>query len=157
RGPTRDGLVSASNAPAPWPESFRRAWRIEVGEGYSSPVISKGRVFLHARHDPDEVVMAVEVVCGKVLWAQKYPAPLQKNQYAPRMAEGPYATPLVLGERLFTLGATAIFTARECVTGRQLWSKDFSKTVATSKMFCGTAASPLGFGGMVIAQVGSDI
>jgi hypothetical protein len=49
---------------------------------------------------------------------------------------------LVLGARLFTLGASAVLTAWDTPTGRQLWRKDFSKTVDTSKLFCGTAASP---------------
>ena len=48
RGPARDGSVSAQNVPAKWPESFARAWRIEVGEGYSSPVVAGGRVFVHS-------------------------------------------------------------------------------------------------------------
>src|SRR5262249_47181890 len=49
RGPTRDGHVLTSSAPTPWPESFRRAWRIKAGEGYSSPVIANGRAFVHSR------------------------------------------------------------------------------------------------------------
>jgi hypothetical protein len=49
RGPTRDGLVPASVAPATWPVSLSRAWRVEIGEGYSSPVVSRGLVFVHGR------------------------------------------------------------------------------------------------------------
>lgn len=157
RGPTRDGLVPASSAPAAWPESLRRAWRVEIGEGYSSPVVSGQRVFVHGRQDPDEVVMAVNVANGQILWQQKYQAAFQKNQYAVNMAKGPNSTPLVSGQRLFTLGVTGILTAWDTATGRLLWSKDFSKTVDTSKLFCGTAASPLAIGSMVVVQVGSDV
>jgi len=157
RGPARDGIVPASSTPASWPESLRRVWRVEIGEGYSSPVVSRGRVFVHGRQDPDEIVMAIDLASGKVLWQQKYPAPFQKNQYAVKMAKGPNSTPLVLGDRLLTLGGTAVLTAWDIATGRQLWSKDFSKTVDTSKLFCGTAASPLAVAGLVVVQVGSDV
>lgn len=157
RGPTRDGLVPASIAPASWPESLRRTWRVEIGEGYSSPVVSSGRVFVHSRRDPDEIVMAIDLAGGKVLWQQKYLAAFQKNQYAARMAKGPNSTPLVLSGRLFTLGVSGVFTVWDTATGHQLWSKDFSKTVETSKLFCGTAASPLAVGGLVVVQVGSDV
>lgn len=128
-----------------------------MGEGYSSPVVSSGRVFVHSRQDPEEIVTAISYAKGETLWQQKYPAPFQKNQYAVKMAKGPNATPLVAGNRLFTIGVTGVVTAWDAATGRQLWTRDFSKTVDTSKMFCGTAASPLLLGGLVVIQVGSDV
>jgi outer membrane protein assembly factor BamB len=157
RGPSRDGLVPAANAPSNWPASFRRAWRVEVGEGYSSPVASSKTVFIHSRRDPEEVVMAVNLADGKVIWQQKYQADFKKNQYAVKMAKGPNATPLIIGTRLFTLGVTGTLNAWDTATGRNLWSKDFSQTVDTSKLFCGTAASPLAVNGNLIIQVGSDV
>ncbi len=156
RGPGRDGVVPAASAPKSWPETLRRSWRVEIGEGYSSPVVSRGRVFVHARRDPDEIVTAIDLAKGQVIWQEKYPASFKKNQYAVNMAKGPNATPLVVGDRLFTLGVTGVVTAWDTATGRQLWTKDFSKTIDTTKLFCGTAASPLALGGLVLIQVGSD-
>jgi outer membrane protein assembly factor BamB len=150
-------LVPASNTPASWPESLQRAWRVEIGEGYSSPVVSGTRVFVHGRRDPEEIIVALNLSDGKLLWQQKYPAAFQKNQYAAGMAKGPNATPLVIGKRLLTLGVTGILKTWDTETGRELWSKDFSKVVDTSKLFCGTAASPLAVAGRVVVQVGSDI
>lgn len=157
RGPSRDGLVPAASTPASWPNSLRRMWRVEIGEGYSSPVVFQKTVFVHGRKDPEEVVIALDLATGKVIWEQKYQADFKKNQYAVKMAKGPNATPLVLGNRLFTLGVTGILNAWDTKTGRQLWSKDFSQTIDTSKLFCGTAASPLAVDGRVVVQTGSDV
>jgi outer membrane protein assembly factor BamB len=157
RGPSRDALVPAANAPTSWPESYRQIWRVEVGEGYSSPVVAGNRVFVHGRRDPDEVVMALRLSDGKIQWQQKYPASFKKNQYAVEMAKGPNSTPLVWNRRLYTLGVTAVLKAWDTETGRELWSKDFSNTIDTSKLFCGTAASPLVVDGRLVVQVGSDI
>ena len=157
RGPSRDGSVPAAQAPAVWPASFAPAWRVEVGEGYSSPVLVGGRVFVHTRRDPQESVAALDAATGKVIWRQDYAAPYQKNQYAVRMGKGPNATPLVAGGRVFTIGATGIVTAWNAADGRPAWQKDFSKLVDFSKLFCGTAASPLLAGGLVVVQVGSDV
>lgn len=58
RGPSRNGTVAAAST-LKWPASpqgWKRAWRVEVGEGYSSPVVSGGRVFVHSRRDPEEIV-----------------------------------------------------------------------------------------------------
>jgi outer membrane protein assembly factor BamB len=137
-------------------EAWRRAWRTDVGEGYSSPVVAGGRVFVHSRRDPEDVVSAIDLASGKVAWQQKY-ATFNKNQYAVQMAKGPHATPLVLGNRIITLGAMGVLSAWNTQTGTLLWRKDFSTDVDTSKLFTGTAASPLAEGGSVIVQVGSDV
>ena len=157
RGPGRDGSVTSKYVPAVWPQSLQRAWRVEIGEGYSSPVVAGGRAFVHGRRDPEEIVASINLADGKVVWEQKYQAEFKKNQYAVSMAKGPNATPLVAGNRLFTLGVTGMLNAWDTVTGKLLWSKDFSSAIDTSKLFCGTAASPLLVNGRVVVQVGSDI
>jgi outer membrane protein assembly factor BamB len=157
RGPSRDGSVSAKNAPAAWPESLKKSWRVEIGEGYSSPVVAAGRAYVHGRRDPEEIVMSVDLADGRIVWQQKYQANFQKNQYAVEMAKGPNSTPLIIGNRLFTLGVTGALNAWDAATGKQLWTRDFSKSIDTSKLFCGTAASPLVVDGRLVVQVGSDI
>ena len=156
RGPARNGSVPAASTPK-WPDAWKRAWRTEVGEGYSSPVVSGGRVFVHGRQDPDELVTALDLATGKVVWQAKYPSPFSKNQYAKSMAKGPHSTPLVTGDKVFTVGGTGIVSAWNAQTGALVWRKDYSSTVDLSKLFTGTAASPLLEGGSVIVQVGSDV
>jgi outer membrane protein assembly factor BamB len=157
RGPARDGSIPAASAPTAWPQTFARVWRVQIGDGYASPVVSNGRVFVHSRSDPDEIVTAVNAGDGKVIWQQRYPAAFTKNQYAVAMAKGPNATPLVAGSRLFTLGVTGVLAAWDAATGKQIWKQDYSSSIDTSKLFCGTAASPLLVGGLLIVQVGSDV
>jgi outer membrane protein assembly factor BamB len=156
RGPSRDGAVPAASTPA-WPAAWKRAWRAEVGEGYSSPIVANGRVFVHGRRDPDEIVTAIDLASGKIAWEQKYTTPFNKNQYATSMSKGPHATPLAIGDRLVTVGGMGVVSAWNAQTGALAWRKDYSSSVDTSKLFTGTAASPLAEGGSVIVQVGSDV
>jgi outer membrane protein assembly factor BamB len=156
RGPSRDGAVTAAATPK-WPAAWKRSWRVDVGEGYSSPVVSGGRVFVHSRQDPDEIVTAIDLATGTVAWRQTYATPFNKNQYARSMAKGPYATPLAIGGAVIAFGGSGIVTAWNASTGAPLWKKDYSASVDTSKLFTGTAASPLAEGGLVIVQVGSDV
>jgi len=156
RGPDRNGILAAAAAPAEWPEKLNKGWTVSVGEGYSSPVAGGGLVFVHSRRDPDEVVMALNPGDGAVAWQQTYHAPVTKNPYAKAMAKGPYSTPLFADGRLYTLGTTAILSAWNAKTGALLWRKDFSKQVDTSKLFCGTAMSPLRIQEGIIVQVGDD-
>jgi len=157
RGPSRDGSIPAAQVPAAWPESYAPAWRVDIGEGFSSPIIAAGRVFVHSRRDPQEIVTAIDVASGKVIWQQQYAAGYQKNQYAVKMAKGPNATPLAAGGRVFTLGATGMLVAWDAATGKEIWRQDYSKQIDFSKLFCGTSASPLLAQGRLIVQIGSDV
>ena len=157
RGPGRDGSIPSTLIPAQWPAGVTAAWRVELGEGYASPVVSAGRAFIHSRQDPDEIVTAVELSTGKIVWQKKYPAEFKKNQYATQMAKGPNSTPLVSGSRLYTLGATGVLSAWNTADGSLAWRQDYSATIDTSNLFCGTAMSPMLEGGSLIVQVGSDV
>lgn len=156
RGPNRDGVVPAAKAPTAWPEHLKQKWTVAVGEGYSSPVVDGGRVYVHSRRDPDELVTAIDLSSGKTIWSDKYPAPFNKNQYAKQMAKGPFSTPLVSGGRLFTLGVTGVLSAYDAASGKSLWRKDWSKEIDTTKLFTGTAMSPIEHGGMLIVHIGDD-
>lgn len=149
--------MPAAVVPAQWPAAISRGWSVEVGEGYSSPVVSAGRVFLHSRRDPEEVVTAIDLASGKVLWRNSYRSEFTKNQYAVQMAKGPNSTPLVAGSRLYTLGVTGILTAWNVADGDVVWRQDYSASIDTSKMFCGTAMSPILESGSLIVHVGSDV
>lgn len=111
RGHNRDGVVAAASVPKAWPAKLTPKWTQTVGEGYSSPVVADGRVCVHSRQDPDEVVTALDLASGRVLWTQKYQSAFTKNKYANSMSKGPFSTPLVANGRLFTLGASALLTS----------------------------------------------
>lgn len=156
RGPARDG-VAPSASPAEWPKAIARGWQVDVGEGYASPVAAGDRVYAFGRRDPDEIITAVNLKTGAIEWQQRYAAEFARNQYARQMAKGPHATPLVAGGRLFTLGVTGVLTAWDAAAGARLWMRDYSPLVDTSRLFCGTAGSPLLEAGALVVQVGSDV
>jgi outer membrane protein assembly factor BamB len=157
RGPARDGVIPAAVIPKQWPAAVKRGWSVEIGEGYSSPVVANGRAFVHSRRDPEEIVTALDLATGKIAWQQKYTSEFKKNQYATQMAKGPNSTPLIVGTRLFTLGVTGILTGWNVADGTVAWRNDYSSSIDTSKLFCGTAMSPMLEGGALIVQVGSDV
>ena len=157
RGPARDGMIPAALIPKQWPAAIKKGWSVDIGEGYSSPVVANGRAFVHSRRDPEEVVTAIDLATGKVVWQQKYQSEFKKNQYASQMAKGPNSTPLVVDSRLFTLGVTGILTAWNTADGTVAWRNDYSSAIDTSKLFCGTSMSPMLEGGALIVHVGSDV
>ena len=156
RGPNRDGVVPAASVPPAWPANPTVKWKQSVGEGYSSPVVANGRVYVHSRRDPEEIMTAFDLVTGKPVWTSRYQSAVNKNKYAAQMSKGPFSTPLVAGGRVFTLGTTAVLSAFDAATGAVKWRKDWSKEIDMSKLFTGTAMSPILDGGLLIVHVGDD-
>jgi outer membrane protein assembly factor BamB len=156
RGPHRDGVIAAENVPAAWPANLTPRWTLKVGEGYSTPVAANGRIFVHSRQDPEEVVTAVDLATGKPAWMARYQAAFNKNKYANEMSKGPFSTPLVANGIVYTLGTGAVLSAFDEKTGAVVWRKDWSKEIDTSKLFTGTAMSPIIDSGMLIVHVGDD-
>ena len=156
RGPRRDGTAPAAQAPGAWPEAFAPAWRVEIGGGYSSPVVSAGRVFVHSRRGDLEIVTALDLASGARRWRRDYPARFIQNTIVPIELPGPFATPLVDGGRVFTFGAGGVLSSWDAASGDLLWRNDYSPSVQVTDLFCGTAASPLLVDGALVVQVGSD-
>jgi outer membrane protein assembly factor BamB len=148
RGPNRDGLAAALAARTAWPEKLRLKWKIDIGEGHSSPVVAAGRIYLHSRQGEREVVSCLQPESGKLIWRQSYAALYTMSPVATSHGKGVKSTPVVAGGRIFTLGISGILSAFDAQSGRPLWRKEFSPPQY------GTAMSPVVDRGLVIAHVG---
>src|SRR5262249_17284315 len=79
RGQNRDGSASALPVPKSWPDKLTLKWKVDVGEGYATPIVIGPRVFTHTRRDVNEVMTALDAATGKVLWQTDYAAPYKMN------------------------------------------------------------------------------
>ncbi len=79
RGPNRDGISTETGLVKQWPEKGPKiAWQGEsAGIGYSSVVVSKGRVITQGDLDGVEHIIAFDEKDGSVLWAVQ-PEPVAK-------------------------------------------------------------------------------
>lgn len=147
-GPERDG--TSKETVAPWKE-LKPAWKVDVGEGHSSPVVSGGRVYLHTRikGKDEETVTAYDAASGKELWAQSYP----RAEFKSPFGVGPRSTPSVSNGKLFTCGVTGLLTAWD-VEGKKLWQVDTLKDFSAKNLTFGVSCSPLIEGENLIFNVG---
>ncbi len=70
RGPNRDGISSETGLLDTWPKGGPPlVWKIQgLGEGYSSPAIAGGRLFIQGQQGDEEYVLAFDAATGKQLW-----------------------------------------------------------------------------------------
>ncbi len=151
-GPSRNGVSPETNFATTWPkEGPRVAWRKEVGQGWSGPVVASNRVVIFHRLGGSEVVECVRATNGAPVWRSESP-----TQYRDDFGfeEGPRGTPSIDGGRVFTFGAEGALAAWSFEDGRKLWRVETQKEFHVGKGFFGVACSPLVEGGAVILNVG---
>src|SRR5262249_12993577 len=125
RGPNRDGVVHGVAVPVKWPRTLTEEWRVPVGEGAASPVVSGGRAYVFTRQKSDEVVRCLDLAGGKEIWhSEPYPAPYVRGAGEGDFSTGPRSTPAVADGRVFTFGVTGILSCFDARAGALLWRKD---------------------------------
>jgi outer membrane protein assembly factor BamB len=154
RGPNRDGIATSFTAPQPWPDKLKTIWKVQVGIGHSSPVVAGNRVYLLSRQGESELASCFDVDSGSVLWRDSYPIAYEMNPAAVTHGKGPKSTPVVSGDKLYTLGISGVLSCYDTGTGKLKWRKEFSRQFKTTSPDYGTATSPMVYNGLVIAHVG---
>ena len=154
RGPSRTGAAVGFTPPAAWPDRPKQIWKVQAGEGHSSPIVAAGRVFLLSRVGEQEAVSARDVATGKEIWRAAYDAPYQMNSAATSHGKGPKSTPVHDRGRLYTFGISGILSAWQAQDGRLLWRRDFKKDFPTTSPDFGTAMSPIVVGDVLIVHAG---
>jgi outer membrane protein assembly factor BamB len=151
RGPNRDGTVPSFTAPQSLPEKLTEHWKVEVGLGYATPLIVGNRIYMFSRKGEDEVMQAMTLTTGEILWQTTYPAVFTMNRSAAGHGPGPKSTPVYRDGKLFTIGMTGAVTAFDAASGKILWQKPGSEPLLyyTTHSF-----SPVIEQGAVIFHVG---
>lgn len=161
------GLVSAADWPhrfgpyrnstttevvAAWNGPLRPKWHIPAGEGYSSPTVADGRLFIHAkvRDKNEEEILAFDAVSGQPLWRISYPhQPFESN-----VGNGPRAAPVIARGRVYAYGITGILTCLDAETGKQFWQINPLEQNSAPIMMFGASAGPLLEGNRIFLPVG---
>lgn len=129
RGPTGDGISPAINVPTTWSSTEHIVWKEPIpGNGWSSPVLSGGKLYLTTAIDDGHDAYSLRALCvdaksGKIDWNVEVfkPDPTAvKEHHAKNGIASP--TPIVAGERLYVhfghLGTAALN-----LKGETLWKQ----------------------------------
>jgi outer membrane protein assembly factor BamB len=145
RGPTGQGLSTATHVPLHWSAETNVAWKTEIpGRGWSSPVLSKGKLYLTtAVTDADTSGTSLHVICidaanGRILWDTSVFQPDPTIVAAMHRKNSPASpTSIVTNDRLYVhfgpMGTAALDLA-----GAVIWRQ----TELSYKPVHGTGGSP---------------
>lgn len=153
-GPERNFVSAPVVLADNWPEAGpRKLWSREIGPGHSSILVDGKRLYTMCRRGDQDVVLALNAETGETVWEYAYDAPPKPDMQL-EFGPGPHSTPLIVGDRLYTVGATVRFHCLDKHSGKVIWQHDLMKELGASHLGRGYGASPLAWRDTVILSVG---
>jgi outer membrane protein assembly factor BamB len=152
-GPGRDGVSPETGLIASWPaKGPPLVWQHEIGEGFSGPAVAGKSLILFHRVGGNEVAECLDAATGKAVWHFAYTS-AYSDQFG--KGDGPRATPLIKGSKVWTLGAGAVLTCLGLENGTKLWQRDLTADYAPPPNFFGVGTTPLLEDGKLLVNVGA--
>src|SRR5947209_16357555 len=152
-GPNRNFQTEAAGLKDQWPSGGPKViWKRPLGEGYSSPAVENGILYTMYGRPHEEVVTACDAGTGKTLWEHATPMTFRSDA-APEMGNGPYSTPLIVGDRLFTTGVAGRLQSMEKKSGKLVWTQQLWADHKGTRLMYGYSSSPIAFHDTVIVPV----
>ncbi len=147
----RDSKVEGFKTSSAWPAELSRQWKVSVGTGDATPILVKGKIYLHTRQGNEKVVLCLDATTGKEVWRTSYAAPAVTGPATSH--PGPKGTPSLANGKIVTFGVSGILSCFDAASGKVLWRKE-NPTNAVPQFF--TGMSPLLVDNICIAHIGTQ-
>ena len=140
-GPTRDAVYAGPLLAEHWPnEGPPVVWKLDVGEGYSSPVLAEGLLIQCHRLDDQLHVECLDPSTGARHWTFKHEMNFRDGA---SFDHGPRPTPAIRDGKVFVHNSDGYLVCLELKSGAKIWSRHPKNEFKSSATWFGCAASPL--------------
>lgn len=127
-------------------------WEFAKGTGYTSPgIVGERLVFAHRVGD-EEIIECLHSETGARRWRFQYPTVFE-DRYG--YNNGPRSSPVIDGERVYTLGAEGKLHCLDLASGKVVWKRDLRADYKVRQDFFGVASTPLVEAQLLIVNVGA--
>jgi len=147
-GPNRDGISRETDWKPEAVSAGRVLWRAQLGKGYSAVSTKGDRVFSMGNAGNKDAVWCLNAADGSVVWKHEYDCPAGGSY------PGPRATPVLDGDRVFTLSRNGLVFCLDAANGQVLWQRRILADTGAANITWGLSSSALVEGDRVFFNVG---
>jgi outer membrane protein assembly factor BamB len=161
RGNERDGILRGQGFRKDWDaRPPKELWRHPLGLGWSSFAVLGDRAITMEQRDENECVVAYSLKTGDVQWL--HADAVRFRQVAVNGGDGPHATPVIVGNRTYSQGATGLLNCLDTRTGRREWQRNILEDAGANgqpaeNIQWGISGSPCVVDDLVIVIAGGKI
>jgi outer membrane protein assembly factor BamB len=154
-GDGRDFTCTGPKLAQHWPDAGpHKLWSRPITHGHATILVDGDRLYTTCRREDQDVVLALAADTGETVWECAYDAPVLDGMDV-TFGPGPHATPLIVGDRLFTVGAMGHLHCLAKDTGKVLWKRNLVGELRASFLGRGYGPSPIAHGDTIIVNIGS--
>ena len=157
RGPHRDGTWNETGIVSSFPSTgLIPKWEVPVGFGYSTPVVSNGKLYLSdlvvENSNVCERVLCFNARSGKRVWMTQHDTSAPDWFFNPAQMRGPGSTPIIHHGRVYAISMFFVLKCLDARSGTVIWKRD----LATEYQLPPSSldASPLVDGNLLIVPIG---
>ncbi len=155
-GPNQDFKCTSTGLADKWPEEGpKKLWTRELGEGYSAIVADEDRLYTMYFKGEEEIAVALDAKTGETVWEHKYVSPARSG-HIKEFGVGPRGTPLLAGDRVYTIGVSGMMHCLNKADGKPVWSHDLWTEFEGTFLNHGYSSSPLAYKDTIIVFVGGE-
>jgi outer membrane protein assembly factor BamB len=149
-GPTHNAVSTETRLSRAFPPPL--VWEFVKGDSYGSPAVAGQRLVFTHRVANEEIVECLHPETGAGLWRFRYGTAFE-DRYG--YNNGPRASPVIDGDRVYTVGAEGRLHCLALDSGAVIWRRDLRTDYKVPQDFFGTASTPLVEGPRLIVNVGA--
>ena len=151
RGPDRTSVSTETGLLTQWPTGGPKLrWKAQgLGDGFSTPSVAAGRIFLMGTKGEAEHVFALDGADGKVVWSTAVGTMAGGHP-------GPRSTPTIDGAALYVISSDGKLACLDTATGERRWGKDLKADFGGKCGGWAYAESPLIDGDTLVCTPGGE-
>lgn len=153
RGPERNGIYPETGLLKTWPENGpQQIWEsLDVGKGYSSPVIVGDRLYITGLNETeDQEIFSTYSLDGKKMYEIIYGSPWKGSYPETR------TTPTIVGNKAYVISGSGEIVCIDITNGNIIWKVDGDTEFGRKTGTWGTSECPLVFDNKIIFCPGGD-
>jgi outer membrane protein assembly factor BamB len=149
-GPSHNGVSAETRLSRTLPPPL--VWEFGKGTGYASPAVIGTRLLFVHRIGGEEIVECLHAETGARQWSFRYATDFE-DRYG--YNNGPRSSPVLDGDRAYTVGAQGQLHCLDLRTGKLVWHRDIAVEYKVPQDFFGTASTPLVHDRLLVLNIGA--